>query len=247
MQRHAKGTLAWLTFDLFAQFPHLLHGIFLRHGGVSTGHFDSLNFGTVQGDLPENVEANRKIALNALGIKECCELWQHHGKQVVQASLHQKENGDALTTNQKHVGLSILHADCQAAIFYDPVHHAVSNVHCGWQGSVQNIYKETTEAMKHLYGSKPEDLHVGISPSLGPHASEFINHKRELPPQFDSFQFKPTYFDFWQISRWQLEACGMLPQHIEIAAMCTYSNPVDFFSYRRVKASGRHATLVALL
>jgi polyphenol oxidase len=246
MRRHTLGALAWLTFDLLDQFPQLTHGIFLRHGGVSSGNFDTLNFGTVQGDALENVEKNRSRALQALHITQCCELCQYHGKRVVQAQLHHEENGDALTTNQKGLGLSILHADCQAAIFYDPMHHAVANVHCGWQGSVQNIYQETVEVMKGLYGSRSEDLHVGISPSLGPNASEFINFERELLPSFYPFQFKPTYFDFWQISRWQLAASGILPHHVEVAEICTYANPADFFSYRRVKASGRHATIVSL-
>jgi len=246
MQRHTQGPLTWLTFDLFSQFPQLQHGTFLRHGGMSSGHFDSLNFGTSQGDLLENVACNRKIALDALKIDQCCALWQQHGKRVVPANPHTIEKADALTTHQKQIGLSILHADCQATIFYDPIHHAVSNVHCGWRGSVQNIYRETVEAMKSLYGTKPEDLHVGISPSLGPEASEFINHQKELPLSFAPFQFKPFYFDFWQISRWQLLECGILPHHIEVAEMCTYSNPTDFFSYRRIKASGRHATIVML-
>lgn len=247
MQRHNSGSLAWLTFELLDQFPRLTHGVFLRHGGVSSGNFESLNFGILQGDLPENVEINRSRALSALQIPLCCELWQEHGKRIIQAAHHKdKDHGDALTTNQKNLGLSVLHADCQAAIFYDPIHHAVTNVHCGWRGSVQNIYRETIEAMKKLYGSRPEEIHVGISPSLGPEASEFINFERELPLSFYSFQFKPTYFDFWQISRWQLVECGILPHHLEVAEICTYANPADFFSYRRLKASGRHATFATL-
>ena len=211
MHRQTNGRVSWLTFELFAHFPKIVHGVFLRHGGASCGNFESLNFGTYQGDLVENVEANRKIALEALQLSHWCEIAQHHGKQVVQATLHTRAEGDALTTNQKHLALAILHADCQAALFYDPMQHAISNVHCGWQGSVHNIYKETVETMQALYGSKPEDLFVGISPSLGPEASEFINHKKELPSHFDPFQFKPTYFDFWQISHWQLKNVAFFP------------------------------------
>jgi len=246
MRRHTNGTLSWLTFDLFAPFPRFAHGVFLRHGGVSTGNFHSLNFGDVQGDLLENVEANRQKALDALNIFHYCQLWQHHGNQIIQAMPATRAHGDALTTNQQDLGLVILHADCQATLFYDPTHHAFSNVHCGWQGSVQNIYKETVEAMCALYGSKPENLLVGISPSLGPNASEFINFKKELPQSFYPFQFKSNYFNFWQISRWQLMECGILSHHIEIAEICTYANPADFFSYRRMKVSGRHATIAVL-
>ena len=46
---------------------------------------------------------------------------------------------------QKDCGLVIQHADCQAAIFFDPVRKAIANVHCGWRGSVCNIYAKTVE------------------------------------------------------------------------------------------------------
>lgn len=150
-------------------------------------------------------------------------------------------------TDEKNVGLMIKHADCQAAIFYDPLHHAVANVHCGWRGNVKNIYREIVEAMGQRYGSRPQDLLVGISPSLGPQASEFRNYIKELPKSFWEFQIKPLYFDLWEISKQQLMGCGILSHHIEIAKICTFSTPEDCFSYRREKRSGRHATIVALL
>lgn len=246
MQRQTDGLISWLTFDLFSECERLVHGVFLRHGGVSSGDFCSLNFGACQGDSQENVEMNRKKALDALDLCHFSSLWQNHGKEIVEAKSNQKNEGDALTTDNLGLALLILHADCQAAIFYDPIHHALANVHCGWRGNVQNIYKETVDHMLKRYGSKPEDLLVGISPSLGPDACEFINYKVELPQSFNAFQFKPMHFDFWQISRWQLETIGILPHHIEIAELCTYANPDDFFSYRRLKISGRHATIAAL-
>lgn len=246
MQRHTNGTVVWLTFDLFAEYPELIHGIFLRHGGVSETEFTSLNCGFGQGDLAENTAENRYRALAALGITEHCRLLQKHGIRIVKAVPFQKEEGDGLTTDRPNLGLSILHADCQAAIFYDPIHHALSTIHCGWRGNVQNIYRETVETMRSLYGSKPKDLLVGISPSLGPTASEFIHYHTELPPTFYPFQVEPNYFDLWAISRWQLTECGILPHRIEVAEICTYSNPQDYFSYRRVKASGRHATIACL-
>lgn len=246
MERETDGRLTWLTFNLFKEFKGLTHGVFLRHGGVSQGAFASLNFGIWQGDLQENVAANLQLALQALNIPKHFSLAQKHGRQVIQAQSEGYSEGDGLTTNAPNLGLVINHADCQAAIFYDPIHHALANVHCGWRGNVHNIYQETIDSMKALYGSKTEDIHVGISPSLGPQASEFINFKTELPTSFYSFQFKPAYFDLWEISRWQLIQCGILPQHIEIAGLCTYANPEDFFSYRRLKVSGRHATIAAL-
>lgn len=238
--------IQWLTFDLLLNCPRLIHGVFLRHGGVSEGPFSSLNFSSFQGDSPENVALNRQRAFKALGIEKVVSIHQCHGARIIEATLEHEEKGDALTTDQPDLGLLITHADCQAAIFYDPVQHALAVVHCGWRGSVQNVYRKTVEWMKQRYGSQSENLLVGISPSLGPKAAEFRLFQSELPEIFWPFQVKPTYFDFWEISRWQLKESGVLPHHIEIAGICTLSNPHDFFSYRRLKASGRHGTLAAI-
>lgn len=246
MLRRTQNNLEWLTFELLSNCPGLVHGVFLRHGGVSQGAFASLNFGLTQGDRLEHVKTNRQRAAQALGISRYAYLYQTHSDKIIEANPDRKENGDSLVTNQPEFGLLILHADCQAAIFYDPIHHALANVHAGWRGSVANIYGKTVEKMKQRYGTRPENLLVGISPSLGPEAAEFRHYRRELPEAFWPYQVKPTYFDFWEISCQQLIYAGVLPHHIEVSALCTYSNPQDFFSYRRVKESGRHGTLAAL-
>ena len=88
---------------------------------------------------------------------------------------------DILTTRETERALMIHHADCQAAIFYDPVVHALANVHCGWRGSIQNVYQETLAHMFQTFGSKAENVLVAISPSLGPQNAEFVNFEQELP------------------------------------------------------------------
>jgi YfiH family protein len=255
MQRHLNKKLEWLTFDLLSNIPRLMHGMFTRHGGTSTGPYSSLNLAFCVGDDPFSVQSNIERVKNAFGISEIKYAHQSHGVGICQID-HQTpqnvENYDALMTNILQIGMMIKHADCQAAIFYDPIHHAVSNVHSGWRGSVQNIYAHTIQAMKRTYGSKPEDLLVCISPSLGPQAAEFIHYRKELPLAFWEYQVKPNYFDFWAISEMQLKACGILPHHIEIARMCTYSNASDFFSFRRKPMKGTpgghgaHGTVVVL-
>lgn len=249
MQRKSQQNVEWLEFDLFADLPRLRHGVFLRHGGVSTGQYSSLNLGALVGDNPDHVATNRENVFNLLQINCLASMRQCHGKIIheIVSIPEDPPQGDALTTAVAGIGLMVLHADCQAAIIYDPIHHAVANVHAGWRGSVQNIYAETVCFMKQKYHSRPQDLLVGISPSLGPEDAQFINYRTELPEEFWQFQInKPDYFDFWAISQHQLMQCGVLPHHIEIAGISTYSNPDDYFSYRRSPVSGRHGTIVVL-
>lgn len=244
-----KEDVIWLEFELLTHIKNLKHGVFLRHGGFSTGPFSSLNFGFGIGDSHENVYANFKkvqriFNLPSITLSDCV-----HGNLVEEINpheLHKRSKCDGLTTHFPNIGLIMTHADCQAALFYDPVHHAIANVHAGWRGNVKNIYRETVLFLKNRYQSNANDLLVCISPSLGPADAQFINYRTELPESFWNYQVKPDYFDLWSISKDQLLECGVLEHHIEIAGISTLSNPQDFYSYRREKPSGRHATMIAL-
>lgn len=246
MLRKKQDGVEWLEFELLQNIPGLVHGVFLRHGGLSSGPYHSLNVSDYRNDDPANVQRNLEKICSILGLAALTQSDQVHGTKIMTASRDLIEC-DGLITQEQGLGLLINHADCQAAIFYDPVQKVIGNVHAGWRGNVQNIYGEMVETLQKKYNCKPENIRVCISPSLGPEAAEFINYKTELPESFWRFQIKPTYFDLWEISRWQLLERGILPQHIEIAAICTKSNPQDFFSYRREKESGRHATVVGWL
>ena len=253
IEKQSNG-VEWLEFELLAEFP-IIHGCFKRLGGVSSGLFDSLNLGKSVGDLPENIAANYKKATQALSFQQliCAKLC--HGADVTAIESPKTENiplSDALMTSLPGLGIAVTHADCQTAIFYDPVNHAMANVHCGWRGSVQNIYAATVRSMQDTYGSAPSNLIVCISPSLGPEHAEFIHYRKELPECFWPFKIRDCFFDFWEISKWQLETAGVLSRHIQIAGIDTYSHP-DFFSHRRTSHEGlgspcgRQATICALI
>jgi len=174
--------------------------------------------------------------------------YQVHGKIVLEAVEGAGKPCDGLVTDKAGVQLLIRHADCQAAIFYDPVKKVIANVHAGWRGQGLNIYQEVIDQMRHKYGSKPENLFVGISPSLGPCCAQFIHYEKELPAHFWEYQERPLYFDLWAIAQWQLTQAGIVPSHIQVAEVCTCCNPSDYFSYRRDRVPGRNqATMVKKL
>lgn len=247
MIRCKKDNVEWLEFEQLQEFPEIIHGVFLRHGGVSEAPYTSLNCGGGCGDANEIIDENRRIVREILGIKKLISSKQVHGDQVLAVPAEPADlECDGLVTSEADVGLLIKHADCQAAIFYDPIRKVIANVHCGWRGSVANIYAKTIEHLVRRFHCKAADLIVCISPSLGPEKAEFINHRFELPPAFYPFQIRENYFDFWEISKMQLRSCGVLDQHIEVAGLCTYAGENDFFSHRREKKTGRHGTVVAL-
>ena len=249
-----NGSLSWLEFELLAEVPGLVHGVFSRQGGVSQPPFDSLNASFTVGDLftagdrPEAVQENRRRIQQSLQFPSLISMGQVHGSAVMLVDNREQPLlvCDGLITAEKGRGLMAQHADCQAAILYDPIHRALAVVHAGWRGQVQNIYKICIEKMGAQFGSRPQELLIGISPSLGPSHAEFIHYKTEFPEEF--WPFADLYhFNLWEIARYQLEQCGVLPHHIEIAQICTYTDSANYFSYRRNKVRGCNATVACLL
>lgn len=254
MQRQKYHDIEWLEFDLLNDIPNLKHAIFLRQGGCSEKLYASLNTGFHVGDNHDQVREN--IERIKVQLQNEVPNWSNltwgranHGKSLAVVNNQSPEeiiDVDGLLTNIPGVSLMMKHADCQVALFYDTQHRAIANVHAGWRGSVANIYSEAVQYMRQAFDSNPSEILVCISPSLGPDEAEFIHFQTELPEEFWHFQVRPTYFDFWSISEFQLQNAGILPHHIEIARLSTYSNPLDFYSYRRDKITGRHATCITL-
>lgn len=249
MKKRAVEGISFWEFDLLKNRPEIAHGSFLRHGGESKGDFESLNVSFTQGDDPQNVERNRNKIQEILHLKALAAVNQCHGKEsvVIKSGKEPVNPADALITESKKIGLLIQHADCQACLLYDPVREIIANIHAGWRGSIQKIYTATIERLQREFGSNPENLLACISPSLGPEESEFLNYREELPESFWNYQVRPSYFDFWAISKDELIRAGVLPHHIEIAEISTFKHPEDYFSYRRQKRTGRLATVIGFV
>lgn len=241
MIRKEKEGIEWIEFEILQEFPEVKHAVFLKGS----------NFDLREKQEESSLEKNQRKLSEILEIKQWVKLWQCHKSDVIEAKKEEekwvlKKDFDGVVAQEKGLGLLIRHADCQAALLYDPVQKVIGNIHCGWRGSVLNIYQKAILFMNSLYGCLPKNIRVCISPSLGPEAAEFIHFRVELPESFWKYQVKPTYFDFWEISKNQFIEAGILEKNIEIARICTFMNQKDCFSYRRNKLTGHHGTCIAL-
>jgi polyphenol oxidase len=243
-------------FQLLERVPGLVHGVFARHGGVSFPPYASLNVGWNNGDDPAAVRENLTRVRNTMGVRFLASSLQVHGDAIqildkdrmtasgIDPFLIRAPDGDALVTGLEDVGLMIKIADCQAVFIVDPDRRIIANVHSGWRGSVQNLAGKVAALLRDRFGCRPESLLAAVSPSLGPCCAEFRNFRDEFPPNFWDFQVKPTYFDFWEITRRQLLEAGLTAAHIEIAEHCTVCRRTDYFSYRGEKVTGRMAAVI---
>ncbi len=237
-------------FSLFQEYPDLIHGVFLRSGGVSANCFDALNVGLGVGDDPWAVGENRRLILAKMGSHPAIFLNQVHGTNIHVLEEENRQTpivADGVVTDLPGISLVIQVADCQAILLFDPAKNVIANVHSGWRGSVQNIIGNCLDVMTDRFKCSPKDIRAGICPSLGPCCSEFINYKDEIPETLWSYRLPGTsHFDFWALSCDQLMEKGVEKGNIEIMKICTRCNTDQFYSFRKEKKTGRFACVIAL-
>lgn len=103
-----------------------------------------------QDDKEEASQVSDEVISSSLGGNDFCNARQVHGTSVryVTPKTPKRAPADGLFTTTPLLSLHIYHADCQAAIFYDPENHVIANVHAGWRGLVGNIYAVTVRLLK---------------------------------------------------------------------------------------------------
>lgn len=261
MKKITKSGLGCFEFHLIEGFSEdVNHAVFTRNGGVSNFPFNSLNVKFNIGDMREAVLENRRRIMRSMGLRNCVSAVQTHSRNVltIDANMREKLFGggqttieiadtDGFVTNQQGVGLMLQVADCQAILFYDPAKKILGMAHAGWRGLKQNISAAVVEEMVKM-GAKPENILVGISPSLGPKHSEFTDPLRELGLDFEPFINK-RMVDMWEYSRRQLMSLGIQERRIEIARIDTADEEEGskFFSHRREKGKTGRFAMVAYI
>jgi len=256
-----NNKLPVLQFANLGKFSELFHFSTTRVGGSSINIYRSLNLGFNSGDLQDVVTGNRIRLCAALEINPDRLIFpkQTHtacGKTITAEffNLDKEEKKrflnetDAVVTNLKGVCVAIKTADCVPVLLYDPIRKVAAAVHAGWRGTVQNIVIVTIRKMIKEFETDPSDLIAAIGPSISPEVYEV---GEEVWNQFDPEFYLPTnplktdkrLLDLWSANYQQLIDAGVPKEQIEVARICTFSDPDRFFSARRdgIK-TGRMAT-----
>ncbi len=243
----------FLFFKRLAEHSGVKHGCSTRVGGVSEGHFSSMNLGFGRGDSDENVLTNYDRLCSAMGFtKEQVVLPdQVHDTVVRKATKADCGKGivkprdyscvDAQITNEPGVALAVFGADCVPVFFYDPVAKAIGTAHAGWRGTIGRIAEKTVQAMEKEFGSKPEQIEVYIGVSIcgdcytvgGEVAELFMKEFPEATKQTSEQEKEGTcQLDLWQVNRIILEQAGVKPENIVIGGVCTKCHSEVLYSHR---------------
>jgi YfiH family protein len=171
-------------------------------------------------------------------------LHQIHSATVVQAAGRSGclGEGDALITADPGAFVGVKTADCLPILLVDDRRRAVAAVHAGWRGTVQQIVRQTVEALRQHCSSRPEDLHAAIGPGIGVCCYEV---GPEVAAEF-GFSGR-VHMDLADANRRQVIDSGIPPSRIYLAALCTMCGGEQFYSFRREKEqAGRMFSFVGL-
>lgn len=217
-----------------------------RSGGVSTGHYASLNLGDAVGDDPELVLENRRRLSRHLPSGPRW-LNQIHGEVVVEADrVAEVPCADAALTAKPDVVCAIVVADCLPILLCDRDSTWVAAVHAGWRGLCGGVIENTVRRME----VAPTELMAYLGPAIGPDAFEvgddvysaFVDRDTRAAAAFRSHTPGKWLADLFQLARQRLQDAGV--DSVYGGTLCTYNDPARFFSHRRDKVSGRMAALI---
>ncbi|HMV27764.1 MAG TPA: peptidoglycan editing factor PgeF [Anaerolineales bacterium] len=251
--------LRYYQFDIFSK--NILNAVFTRQGGISPEPWTSLNLSISVGDDPARVAENRVHAFNALGRNPASihDAWLIHGTDVIFADAPRSldaptQKADILFTDNPEVSLFMRFADCVPLLFHDPKKNVIGISHAGWMGTVKGVAEVSVQAMQERYGSNPQDIVVGIGPSI---SADHYEVGEEVAAQFrekygrDSEQVvqvrdEKIYLDLWAANALQLQKMGV--EHIQISGLCTACHLEDWYSHRAEKGkTGRFGVLLAMV
>ncbi len=239
------------------------HAFFTRGGGVSPGIYASLNAGVGSNDDPQNVAANRARMAASLGVapEQFLTCYQIHSPDVVVAdapwSAQARPRADAVVTRRPGLAIGVSTADCGPVLFADPQARIVGAAHAGWRGALAGVTDATIAAMERL-GAARERIVAAIGPMIrqpnyevGPDLMDRFIAADPANRQFFVASAREGHFmfDLAGYVAARLAAAGI--GAVEDLGACTYADPAQFYSYRRMTHRGeadygRHVNAIVL-
>lgn len=237
----------WVVPDWSAP-PNVRAFVTTRAGGVSEGEFASMNLGLSSGDDPARVERNRALVREHLP-GEPAYLVQVHGTTVADLdgiAAGERPRADAAVTAKRGRVAAVLTADCMPLLLCDRAGARVAVAHAGWRGMAAGVIENAVAAVH----ASPGEVLAWMGPCIGPDAFEVGAEVREAflavdagaDAAFRAHAPGKYLADLYALARRRLARAGVTQVHG--GGFCTFHDAGRFFSYRRVKASGRMGAFI---
>lgn len=232
--------MTYLTSDIFKNIPFIKHGFFTKQNGHSTGIYASLNMGKGSKDHPENITQNYEYVQEQLDIQKLQTLYQIHSNNVVTLTDNLVEplpKADAMVTNQPHIALGILTADCGPLLLADPMNKVIGAAHMGRKGTLTGLLENTLIEMEKL-GANRQSIIAVLGPTISKDnyevGQDVFEEVKKHRPDYIHHLYKTD-----KTGKYLLDMHGLIQEicdnaHIQFENLnrCTYAEPELFYSYR---------------
>ena len=159
---------------------------------------------------------------------------------------------DGFITRNKSLVLFTQYADCLPIYAYDKENEVIGLCHTGWKGAFDGIQKKLIEKMISEYGSKVENIIIGLGIGICvdnyPVGEEFFEdyyrkYGKKMTRLVFSIRSDGYYYNNIEFNKQILMSIGILEENIVISNRCTYRD--EFHSYRRDgELSGRNEAFI---
>jgi hypothetical protein len=166
----------FVTSPLLSEVKGVRHAFFTRHGGVSSGVYESLNVGLGSKDDPADVAENRARCAAHFGVSPEALLtcYQIHSAEVLIADRPwngARPEADGVVTGVGGLVCGALSADCAPVLLVDPKARIVGAAHAGWGGALKGVVDAAVAAMRQL-GADPARMVCAVGPCIAPQSYE---------------------------------------------------------------------------
>ena len=154
---------------------------------------------------------------------------------------------DVLYTEKPGIGLFLPIADCVGTIIYDSKRKALALAHLGRHASLADTLTKTIEFFIKK-GSKAEDLHIWMAPSVKQQSYRMEYFDRATDPIWKDYCLKKDggfYLDMQGYNQSRAIAAGVPAENITVSPVDTATDE-NYFSHSQGDQHGRFAVVTEL-
>lgn len=245
-----------ISLNLFKKFTNVYHGFSERSDGNMSfkwGEKEDVVRNRESLSLKASFNLNRVVQFDLAHSTKVRVAKEDDVSQLMDAN-KALENTDSAISNLTDTTLFLLTGDCLPIIFYDSKNKVVAIAHAGWRGVVGKIFLKTLLTMCSTYGSKQQNIYIGIGPAIGKccQVTRDPNYFKEYPEWKNYYSLDSDgagHLDLIGFTINELIEAGVSERNIENANLCTNDNKDRFFTHKINSPDypeGRFASFVGL-
>ena len=217
-------------------------------GGWSNGAFEFSNMSLDVGDNPKDVKKNRDSMIKQLNLNAKPVFMKQIHSATVRMAKSPSDNlvCDSCYTSVKGLPLAVLSADCLPILISSSDGNKIGVIHAGWRGLANGIIQKFLKR----FAKDPKDVVVWIGPSINPEnyiiREDVFNKLSTISTEFFSRtkDVGAWHLDLKYVAKIILKQEGV--EKIFLENICTFSNPDQYYSYRRENQTGRVVSIICI-